>query len=71
MFLQVCRVGTKIGEHESASRSATDALGLYRMWFVPTAELLDRIGWSTRHDLELALRDEKRRRIAALDEGGE
>ena len=38
-----------------------DALSYFRAWMLPTVELLDRFGWSTRADLDVALEAERRR----------
>ena len=46
-----------------------DALSYFRTWMMPTVELLNRFGWSTRADLEHTLQDEHRR--VAAQEGGE
>jgi hypothetical protein len=56
-----------VAENAEAALSQTtmageDALGYFRAWMLPTIELLDRFGWSTRADLDLAREAESRRR---------
>ena len=50
-----------------------DAFSYFQFWLLPTAELLNRIGWSTRTDVARVIADDRRRKLAALDdrEGGE
>ena len=60
-------VGLADGAAQNEPADGGDALATYRLSIVPTAELLDRIGWSTDRDLALALRDEDRRRLGDVE----